>query len=156
MLERFYWRFGMNICTRWWLCNRLKCQVRKASRLTVRWPIISMPLSQGPSSATSVDYFSPLPVTPQGNTYILCFTDRFSRLADMFTITTAEFTAEGTSKILTNRYIPVRGCLRSTLLDNGLQFCSKFSRTVYKFLGVRKVATSSNHQNGNGRAVLVN
>ena len=30
-----------------------------------------------------MDYFGPLPVTPRGNTYILLYTDRFSRRADM-------------------------------------------------------------------------
>ena len=45
------------------------------------------------------DYFGPLPVTPRGNTYILLITDRFSRRADMFPVTAAEFTAEGLSLI---------------------------------------------------------
>ena len=40
-------------------------------RLTVRWPIITMPLPEGPGVAVSVDYFGPLPATPRGNTYIL-------------------------------------------------------------------------------------
>ena len=60
-----------------------------------------------PSIAVSVDYFAPLPVTPRGNTYILIFTDRFSRQADMFAVTAADFTAEGTADILINRYIPL-------------------------------------------------
>ena len=66
-----------------------------------------MPLTEGPGIAVSVDYFDPLPVTPQGNTYILLFTDRFSRRADMYAVTAAEFTAEGTANILINRYIPL-------------------------------------------------
>ena len=57
MLERFYWRIGMNVCTRWWLRHCLKRQVRKNPRLTVRWPIISMPLPEGSGVAVSVDYF---------------------------------------------------------------------------------------------------
>ena len=78
MLERFYGWTGMNVCTRWWLRHCLKCQVRKTPRLTVRWPIISMPLPEGPGVAISVGYFSPLPVTPRGTTHVLLFTDRFS------------------------------------------------------------------------------
>ena len=59
-----------------------------------------MPLPKGPGVAVSVDYFGPLPVTPRGNTYILLFTDRFSRRADMFPVTSVEFTAEGAANIL--------------------------------------------------------
>ena len=72
----------------------------------------------------SVDYFGPLPVTPRGKTYILLFTDRFSRRADMYAVTAAKFTAEGTANIPISRYIPLWGCPRSILLDNGLRFCS--------------------------------
>ena len=110
----------MNVCTRWWLRHCLKCQARKTPRLAVRWPIISMPLPEGPGVAISVDYFGPLPVTPRGNTYILLITDRFSRRADMFPVTAAEFTAEGTANVLANKYIPLWGCPRTILSDNGL------------------------------------
>ena len=83
--------------------------------------------------AVGVDYSGPLPVTPRGNTYILLFTDRFSRRADMFPVTTAEFTAEGTANILViNQYITLRGCPRTLLSDNGLHFCFKLSRTVHQ------------------------
>ena len=127
----------MSICTRWWLRHWLKCQKRKTPRLTVRWPVISIILPPGLGIAVSVEYFGPLPVTPRGNTYIVRFTDRFSRRADMFAVTAAEFTAEGTANILINRYIPLWGCPRSILSDNGLQFCSKLSHVVYELLGVR-------------------
>ena len=85
----------------------MKCQARKTSRLSVRWPIISSPLLEGGGVAVSVDYFDSLPVTPRGNTYILLFIGRFSRRADMFAVTGAEFTAEGMAIIVINRYIPL-------------------------------------------------
>ena len=34
-LERFRWWIGVDIGIWWWLCNCLKCQARKSSRLTV-------------------------------------------------------------------------------------------------------------------------
>ena len=68
----------------------------------------------------------------------LLFTDRFSHRADMYTVTAAEFTAEGTANILINRYIPLWECPRSILSDNGLQFCSKLSRAD-QLLSVHKL-----------------
>ena len=109
MLERFYWWIGTNVYTRWRLRHCLKCQTRKTPRLTVRWPVISMPLPEGPGITISVDYFDPLPVTPRGSTYILFITGHFSRWADMFAVTAAEFTTEGTANILVNKYIPLWG-----------------------------------------------
>ena len=74
----------------------------------------------------------------------------------MYAVTAAEFTAEGTANILINRYIPLWGCPRSILSDNGLHVCPKLSHAVYQLLGVRKLAISSYHPNGNGGVECVN
>ena len=108
----------MSICTRRWLRHCLKCQTRKTPRLTIPWPIISMPLPE--RLGVAIDYVAPLPVTPRGNTYILPFTDSFSRQADVYAVTAFEFTADGTANILINRCIPLWGCPCSMLSDNGL------------------------------------
>ena len=60
----------------------------------------------------------------EANTYILLITDRFSRRADMFPVTAAEFTAEGTANVLVNKYIPLWGCPRTILSDSGPQYLS--------------------------------
>ena len=62
---------------------------------------------------------------------MLLITDRFSCRADMFAVTAAEFTAEGTANILVNQYIPLWECPRTTFSDNGLHFCSKLQQAVY-------------------------
>ena len=92
----------------------------------------------------------------RGNSYILLFTDRFSRRADMFAVTTAEFTAEGTANILVNRFIPLWGCPSTLLSDNGSQFCARLATAVYKLLGIHKLTTSAYHPSGNGGVERVN
>ena len=154
MLERFYWWVGMEACTKGWVRRCLKCQARKTSRQTVRWPILPIPLPNSPDIA--VDYFGPLPITARGNSYILLFTDRFSRRADMFAVTTAEFTSEGTANILVNRFIPLWGCPSTLLSDNGPQFCARLATAVYKLLGIHKLTTSAYHPSGNGDVERVN
>ena len=109
-----------------------------------------------PGVAVSVDYFGPLPTTARGNSYILLFTDRFSRRADMFAVTTAEFTAEGTANILVNRFIPLWGCPSTLLSDNGPRFCARLATAVYKLLGIHKLTTSAYHPSGNGGVERVN
>ena len=103
----------------------------KTSGQTVRWPVLSIPLPNSPGVAVSVDYFSPLPTRARGNSYILPFTDRFSRRADMFAVTLAEFTAEGIANILVNPFIPPWGYPSILLSDNGPQFCARLATAVY-------------------------
>ena len=106
MIERFYWWVGLEQTARWWIRRCFKCQARKAPRKSVRWPVISIPLPNGPGEAISLDYFGPLPTTSNGCKHILLITDRFSRRASMYAVTASEFTAAGTADILVNDHIP--------------------------------------------------
>ena len=63
----------MSICTRWWLRHCLRCQARKTPRLTVRWPVISIPLPPVLGIAVSVDYFGPFCRSRPGVTPIFFF-----------------------------------------------------------------------------------
>ena len=85
-----------------------------------------MPVPEGPGIAISFDYLSPILFTPRGNTYNLLITDRVSRRADMFAVTAAKFTAEGTANILVNKYIPLLGARapysRTTASSSALSF----------------------------------
>ena len=114
------------------------------------------PLPNSPGISVSVDYFGSLPTTARRNSYILLFTDRFSRRAHLFAVTATEFTAEATANILVNRFIPLWGCPSTLLSDNGLPFCAQIATAVYKLLGVHKLRTSAYHPSGNGGVERVN
>ena len=74
----------------------------------------------------------------------------------MHAVSAAEFLAEVTADIVVNTYIPLLRCPVCLLSDNGLQLCSKLSHAIYKLLGIRKIATSSYHPNGNDGVERVN
>ena len=67
------------------------CQGQKTPRLTVHWPVISIPLPRKPGISGQRGLFcTPLPVTPRGNTSILLFGDGFSRCTDVAGVTTSK------------------------------------------------------------------
>ena len=106
-----------------------------------------MPLPEEPGIAIRVDCFGLLPVTSRGDTYILLFTDRFSRRADMFAVTAAEFTAEGTADVLINRYIPLWGCPRSkNSRTTASRFAQSFRMPSTSFLGFGKLTPAPTAQ----------
>ncbi|CAB1103607.1 unnamed protein product [Ectocarpus sp. CCAP 1310/34] len=111
---------------------------------------------EGPGTVVGVDFFGPLPVTAKGNSYILLFTGRFRRRADMFAVTAAEFTARGTAHIFVTQYMTKWGCPSTLLSDNGLHFCSKLSMAIYEVMKIKKVTTSSYHPQTNGGTKRVN
>ncbi|CAB1107844.1 unnamed protein product [Ectocarpus sp. CCAP 1310/34] len=140
----------------WWLC--VFCLAVLPAHpppdlLTLRAPLRS---PRGSGTVVGVDFFGPLPVTAKGNSYILLFIDRFSRRADMFAVTAAEFTAKGTAHIFVNQYMTKWGCPTTLLSDNGLHFCSKLSMATYEMMKIKKVTTSSYHPQTNGGTERVN
>ena len=141
----------MEVSTEWWVPGCLKC--RKKSHQTIHWSTLSMALSNSPAIS---DYFGSLPITARGNSYIFLFTDRSSLRADMFAVTAAKFTVEGTANILVNRFYPLCGCPFTLLSDNGLQVCAQPATTVYKLLGVHKLTTSAYAPSGNGGVERMN
>ena len=143
-------------CTKRWVRRCFKCQARKTSRQTIRWPTLSASLPNSPGISVSVGVFEPLPTTAEGSFYILLFPDRFSRRADMFAVTAAEFTGEGTANILVNRFILLWGGPSTLLSDNGLQFCAQLATAVYKLLGVHKLETSAYYPSSNAGVKRIN
>ena len=84
-------------------------------------PYIRCPCRPALVLQSALTYFGPLPVTPKGNSYVLLFTDRFRRRGDMYAVSAAEFTAEGTADILdNNKYIPLWRCPDSLQLSRNV------------------------------------
>ena len=73
-----------------------------------------MLLPSRPRIAISVDFSGSFLRTPGGIIYLLLFTDCASRRADMFAVTAAKLTAEGTANVFPYRYIPLHGYARAT------------------------------------------
>lgn len=65
-------------------------------------------------------------------------------------------TALGVANFFVNHYITLWGYPVKLFLDNGPQFCSELSRSVYHLIGARRLTTSSYHAMGNGGTEHVN
>ena len=87
---------------------------------------------------------------------MLVLVNCFSRRADMFPITSAEFTVELAANTLVNQYIPLRGLSHTILSDNGLKFCSNLLEAIDNLLGMRKLASSSYHPKSHSTAAPPN
>lgn len=71
----------------------------------MRWLIIPPPLPSGTGVVASLEHLGLFPVIPLGNSYILLFMDQSSRCRDVYAVSSADCTAEGTAGILVNKHI---------------------------------------------------
>ena len=144
----------MEPCTIWWVQRCLKCQARKNSRQTIRWPLFTIPLPNSPGVSSVLNTLGPC--RSQLEEIVTSSSSRTASAAGRFAVTAAKFTAERITNSLVNSFIHLWGYSFTFLFDNELQFCTQLATAVYNFFGVHKLATSAYHPNGNGGVDRVN
>lgn len=83
-----------------------------------------------PFQMISIDLMGPLPVTRKQNSYILVITCCFSKFCLIFPLKAATSTA--VTRILEDSVILVHGVPQTIFLDNGSQFISKITESLFK------------------------
>ncbi len=101
-----------------------------------------------PFEMVAVDVVGPLPVSQNGNKYILVFSDYLTRYPEAFPL--KDYTTESIAKILVNEVVLRYGFPAKLLSDRGTSFLSKVAQCVYKLLNVEKINTTSYHPQTDG------
>jgi transposase InsO family protein len=96
----------------------------------------------------SLDVVGPLPVTAEGNKYLLTFIDHFTRFCEAIPVPTQE--TEVIAREFVVRIITQYGAPKTLLTDRGATFTSALMKHVCKLLQIRKIQTSSYHAQANG------
>jgi Integrase core domain len=129
-----------------------RCPSCSAQRLK-RGPKRSVPLTvfppDRPLEFLAIDVLGPLPSTPRKNRYVLCITDRFTKLS--VAVAMPDQTASTIARELVDRWIAIFGIPVTILSDNGPAFACKFFGVLTHVLGVKHVFTSSYRPETNGQ-----
>jgi transposase InsO family protein len=129
-----------------------RCPACAAKRLK-RGPKRSVPLTifppDRPLEFVALDILGPLPQTPRGHRFVLCITDRFSKMS--IAVAIPDQTASTVARELVDRWIAVFGIPITIISDNGSAFASKFFGVLTHVLGVKHVFTSAYRPTTNGQ-----
>jgi transposase InsO family protein len=96
----------------------------------------------------SLDVVGPLPVTEEGNKYLLTFVDHFTRFCEAIPIPSQE--TEVIAREFVVRIITQYGVPNTLLTDGGATFTSALMKHICILLKIRKIQTSSYHAQANG------
>jgi transposase InsO family protein len=125
------------------VAKRLKRGPKRTVPLTIFSPI-------RPLEFVAIDVSGPLPTTPRGNRFVLCITDRFSKMC--VAVPLPDQTATTVAQDLVYRWIAVFGIPLTLLSDNGSAFASNFFGFLTHVLGgVKQVFTSAYRPTTNGQ-----
>ena len=128
------------------------CPNCAAQRLK-RGPKRSTPLRifppDNPLEFLAMDVLGALPATARGNRFVLCITDRFTKMS--VAIAVPDQTASTVAQAFVDRWICVFGMPFTILTDNGSAFTSKFFGVLTQVLGVKHVFTTAYRPTTNGQ-----
>ena len=129
-------------------CTRERITLRKHATYLSLFP------AQPPLEYVAIDILGPLRKTTDGHRYLLCITDRYSKI--IRTIPLKNITAATVAKAFCEHWVFHYGPSAHLLSDNGEQFTAKFFQDVCDILGIRKLFTTAYHPQTNGQVERFN
>lgn len=129
-----------------WIKSCKSCLERKAHQPKHLAPFQQVPSPEGPFENIYFDVVGPLPVTENGNRYIITFTDNFTKWLEAFPVASME--SETIAKILME-FISHFGTPRKLYSDRGSNLISKGMEKIYDSLGIKKINITPFRPQGN-------
>ncbi len=96
----------------------------------------------------------PLPLSDNGNKYILVVTDLFTKWVEAFPL--RDTTSKTLATVLVDQIFSRYGLSAYLHSDQGANLCSEVIRTVCELLGVQQTRASAYHPQGNGQVERFN
>ena len=118
-------------------CTRERITLRKHATYLSLFP------AQDPLEYVAIDIFGPLPNTTGGHRYLLCITDRYSKMVR--TIPLNSITAASVAKAFCEHWVFHYGPPSHLLSDSGGQFTAMFFQDVCPILDIRMLFTTAYH-----------
>lgn len=144
---RFYWP-GYEHDVECWVKQCELCQRRNPPHPNPQAPLGTIQASQ-PFEKLSWDIMGPLPISAQGNKYILVITDLFTKWVEAFPL--KDTTNLTLATILLNEVVCRYGVPTSLHSDQGANLCSTVIQSLCQMLGITTTRTSAYHPEGNGQ-----
>ena len=140
--SNFYWR-DMRKDIRDFVRQCEICKVNKLVRIKTRLP---MKITDSPSEAfekIQIDIVGPLPLTEQGNKYILTIQDNLTKYSDAIPLKNIESTT--IAMALAEQFISRFGCPKIIHTDQGSNFTSQIMETFCKIFKIKQLKSTAFH-----------
>jgi len=124
------------------------CQKKKLVRVKPKQPMIITDTPVDAFDKVSMDILGPLPITENGNEYILTIQDLLTKYSVAVPLIQAN--SEEIAKGFTQRFICQFGSPKAILTDQGSNFTSSVMKKFAKYFKITQYRTSAFHPQSNG------
>lgn len=130
-------------------CGRCeKCNIRKRINARTQQPLQKLSELDAPFTRMGIDILGPLPVTNQGNKYVLVMVDHFSRYAECAALPDQK--VQTIAKAFVDKIVLRHSPPKGLLSDRGANFLAQLMEEICKVLQIRCLYTSACHPATNG------
>lgn len=126
----------------------ISCQRQKLVRIKTRQPMVITDTPADAFDKVSMDLVGPLPITPDGNQYILTIQDNLTKYCLGFPIKNKR--ASTVADEFARKFIAMFGCPRAILTDRGKEFINDLLGNLATIFKIKHVTTSGYHPQSNG------
>lgn len=116
------------------------CQTRKNANRATKASLVPIPVEGLPFERIAVDVLGPLPMTIDGNKYVIVFTDYLTKFAIAKAV--PNFNARTTAETFINEVVLHHGAPLKLLSDRGTNFLSDLVQEICQLCDTRKVNTT--------------
>lgn len=124
------------------------CQKNKLVRKKTKLPMELTTTSSTPFEKISVDIVGPLPLTENGNRFILTLQDDLTKFSQAYPIPNHE--SKTIANIIVTEFICKFGIPKSILSDQGPDFTSALMKDIAKLFRIKQINCSAYHPQSNG------
>ena len=126
----------------------LSCQKEKLVRIKTRQPMIVTDTPADAFDKVALDILGPLPITPDGNQFVLTMQDNLTKYYIAVPIRNKR--ASTVADAFARWFIALFGCPRAILTDRGGEFVNKLLKDLAAIFKIRHVTTSGYYPQSNG------
>ena len=150
----FYWpKMRQDIADFVGSCDQ--CQRNKAANAKPSGLLQPLQVPEGLWDSVSMDLITCLPETEKGNTAIVVFVDRLSKMVRLAAVKTS-ITAEQYAELFVKEIFAKHGLPASIVSDRDPRFDSEFFRQLCKLLGVKQCMSTTAHPQSDGQTERMN
>ena len=144
--RRYFWP-GMFRDIDHWCRTCVDCAMKKVPRGQRKAPLLPIPV-EGAFDRVAMDILGPLPVTNDGNRYIIVFSDYYTRWPEAFALPSID--APRIAQLIVDAIVARHSAPRTLLSDRGPNFLATIVQEVCRLINTRRQHTTAYHPQTDG------
>lgn len=155
LVHRFFWWPGVRAKIIDYVGTCHTCQRNKRSRQSPPGLLNSLEVPDRPWESVSMDFVTQLPMTKGGNTQIMVFVCRLTKMVHFAALPT-ETDAIAVARCFVHNVFRLHGLPKTLVSDRDSKFTGKVWQEVHNLLGTKLNMTTAYHPQGDGQVEIMN